>query len=86
MLKATSTLRKTAQKNESHAEIMRSLQIAFDISVEVPFYTEKLRQTEVEKILDYKARIDKREIVNFQEIFKYLSKLSWFKGVSYATQ
>ena len=34
---------------------MRSLQKAFDISVEVPFYTEKLRKNEVEKILDYKA-------------------------------
>jgi hypothetical protein len=58
-------MKKTAQKIESHAEIMRSLQTAFDISVEVPFYTEKLRQTEVEKILDYKAKTNKRQIVNF---------------------
>ena len=78
-------MKKTAQKIESHAEIMRSLQTAFDISVEVPFYTEKLRQTEVEKILDYKAKTNKRQIVNFQDIFKSLSKLSWFKGVSYST-
>jgi hypothetical protein len=78
-------MKKEAQKIESHAEIMRSLQTAFDISVEVPFYTEKLRQTEVEKILDYKAKTNKRQIVNFQDIFKSLSKLSWFKGVSYST-
>jgi hypothetical protein len=78
-------MKKKAQKIESHAEIMRSLQTAFDISVEVPFYTEKLRQTEVEKILDYKAKTNKRQIVNFQDIFKSLSKLSWFKGVSYST-
>jgi hypothetical protein len=78
-------MKKKAQKIESHAEIMRSLQTAFDISVEVPFYTEKLRKTEVEKILDYKAKTNKRQIVNFQNIFKSLSKLSWFKGVSYST-
>lgn len=86
LLKISKTLKKPAQKIESHAEIMRSLKKAFDISSEVPFYTEKLRKNEVETILDYKAKIKKRQIVDFYDIFKSLSKLSWFKGVSYSIQ
>ena len=69
-------VKELTQENED--DIAKSFKTALYVKCENEAYSKRLRDSEVEVIMDYKRALDRRRIPDFKPVFDILDKIQWF--------